>query len=420
MMKAIPLMQFCFIVSVSSQQIQNDGEIKLWNALGNFGHKLSQKLASSEPRGNILVSPLSVATALNMALVGAGGSTKGEMITSMGLQGIDELSLRRAFLSILSRKHDNPTDPVDPNPRTSFTLLAANRLYISSRFPTRNEFKTDIAENFLAEALNVDFLKNGSQIQNEINAFVSERTRGLIKDVLKQPLSPSTMLALINTVYFKGFWTHRMDEVPGSWIFNEGCAELQSQPEKRLMVTSRYKYLDSANLQAQMILLPYVSDDTVVEMLIMLPHEEHKCNTQAWFERISGEALRSEIRNMSHTRVHLTMPAFELDGRYDLERVLPTMGMPSAFTPGQADFTGISSQRTNIDKVIHQSKMIVTRFGTEAAAATVLAITRFASFPSVEPIPMVVDRSFYVSIIYRVNRDSETFLPLFTGLVHRI
>ena len=64
--------------------------------------------------------------------------------------------------------------------------------------------------------------------------------------------------------------------------------------------------------------------------------------------------------------------------------------------------------------------MIVTRFGTEAAAATVVAVNRLAAIVPIEPIPMEINRSFYLSIIYHANQDDEALLPLFTGVVNKV
>ena len=122
-----------------------------------------------------------------------------------------------------------------------FTLLAANRLYVANRFQIENNFKADVQQNFGADVLNADFEKNGVGVQREINTFVEDRTKGLIKDILRQPLSPSCILAIINTLYFKGHWVKRMTEHNNPTKFNEGCGEdLQSEHRKRLTITSRY------------------------------------------------------------------------------------------------------------------------------------------------------------------------------------
>lgn len=64
-------------------------------------------------------------------------------------------------------------------------------------------------------------------------------------------------------------------------------------------------------------------------------------------------------------------------------------------------------------------QMIVTAYGTEAAAVTALTITRLSIRPSLDPVPMTVDRSFYVAILYGKHNVTEV-LPLFVGVVHNV
>lgn len=92
-----------------------------------FGHSLSKKLATLDPHGNMLVSPFSVATAMSMALVGAKGATKQEMLSAMGLQGFNDESIKRSFLSMLSRKHENTTKPTDPYP-SEFAVFSESNI----------------------------------------------------------------------------------------------------------------------------------------------------------------------------------------------------------------------------------------------------------------------------------------------------
>lgn len=119
------------------------------------------------------------------------------------------------------------------------TLLGANRLYLSNKFKIRDEFKAEVERNFHAETLSVDFVNDALKITADVNHFVEERTRGLIKDILKQPLNRGTMMTIINTLYFKGFWSTRMADKEVPTVFNAGCGQLQSEHSKRIAVISR-------------------------------------------------------------------------------------------------------------------------------------------------------------------------------------
>ena len=58
----------------------------------------------------------------------------------------------------------------------------------------------------ISEVKQVDFGRN-QQTANKINDFVSDATKGLIKDLIKpSSIDGLTRMALVNAIYFKGDW----------------------------------------------------------------------------------------------------------------------------------------------------------------------------------------------------------------------
>ncbi len=94
------------------------------------------------------------------------------------------------------------------------------------------------------------------------------------------------------------------------------------------------------------------------------------------------------------------------------------MGMPSAFEPGRADFTGIANpDRTGepglyIAKVIHQANIDVDERGTEAAAATAVVMATAGPGDQRTPIVVRADRPFLF-----VLTDVPSGTVLFIGRV---
>ena len=85
------------------------------------------------------------------------------------------------------------------------------------------------------------------------------------------------------------------------------------------------------------------------------------------------------------------------------------MGMPDAFLPGVADFSWMDGALDLfIGKVIHQASITVDEAGTEAAAATAVAMV--TGMPN--PIEITIDRTF----IYMI-RDKQTGSTLFLGRI---
>ena len=103
------------------------------------------------------------------------------------------------------------------------------------------------------------------------------------------------------------------------------------------------------------------------------------------------------------------MPRFTLTSQFQLANVLKAMGMTRVFTPGEADLTGMSSeQELFLSAVIHKAFVDVNEEGTEAAAATGIAVKSAATL--LEPPVFRADHPFVFLI-----RDNRTGSILFLG-----
>ncbi|PYJ81066.1 MAG: serpin family protein, partial [Verrucomicrobia bacterium] len=130
-------------------------------------------------------------------------------------------------------------------------------------------------------------------------------------------------------------------------------------------------------------------------------------------QRLDAKELTSWLAALDQARESeaiVVLPKFKLNCRLNLKDDLAAMGMPSAFKPG-ADFSGMTSaEKLWISDVVHQAFVDVNEEGTEAAAATAVAMTRSAS-ASHTPL-FRVDHPFLFLI-----RERQTGSILFLGRV---
>jgi serpin B len=89
----------------------------------------------------------------------------------------------------------------------------------------------------------------------------------------------------------------------------------------------------------------------------------------------------------------MSLPEFKFTSEFNLSETLSGMGMPAPFDPGLADFSGMDGQRDlYISDVLHQAFLSVDETGTEAAAASAVAM-REAGIAQVDA-TLVIDRPF--------------------------
>ncbi|MDY7110117.1 MAG: serpin family protein, partial [Planctomycetota bacterium] len=154
----------------------------------------------------------------------------------------------------------------------------------------------------------------------------------------------------------------------------------------------------------QVLEMPY--DGKRLSMVILLPRER---GGLAELEgALSVEKLKAWLGELAVEEVRVMLPRFKLTSRFDLGQTLKQMGMPLAFAPGRADFSGMNGRRDLfIGKVIHQAWVEVDEQGTEAAAATAVGVMLTAA-----PTFFRADHPFLFLI-----RDRETGSILFLGRV---
>jgi serpin B len=113
------------------------------------------------------------------------------------------------------------------------------------------------------------------------------------------------------------------------------------------------------------------------------------------------------------------LPKFGMTSSFRLSQQLRTMGMTDAFIPEKSDFSGlVESQREPrriwIDEVFHKAFVDVDEAGTEAAAATAVAMMGGAGAGARPPEPFTfrADHPFLFAI-----RFESTGSILFMGHV---
>jgi serpin B len=115
---------------------------------------------------------------------------------------------------------------------------------------------------------------------------------------------------------------------------------------------------------------------------------------------LGADSLASWLGRMHAPEVQLALPRFAMTARFQLNQVLAGLGMPSAFEPGRADFSGLDGTRELfLAAVVHKAFVDVNEEGTEAAAATggAMALTAMPA----EPIVFRADHPFVFLIRHR-------------------
>ena len=150
----------------------------------------------------------------------------------------------------------------------------------------------------------------------------------------------------------------------------------------------------------------------------VLPNEG--VSLDEYIASLDGEKLQNLLNTKEYCEVNTKMPKFEFDYELNMNDTLKALGMPTAFLPGIADFSGLNDLEgmpTWIGKVIHKTHIDLSESGTKAAAVTAVIMEAGCAIEPDKPEPkeVTLDRPFLFMIV-----DNTTELPIFIGTVKDI
>jgi serpin B len=374
-----------------------------------FGADLFRLLGAAGQ--NTVFSPASVAAALQMALCGARGDTAAQLAAALHLDGPDRaadgLRLLSDLLSSAGAGGAGGSGGAG-GPGGGLILRAPNSLWFQAGVPLSSGFTGQLAGIAGVTVRPADFRSAPAEARAQINDLIAEQTAGKIANLLgPDAVSAATRLVLANAVYLKAAWTFPFPAGatadlpfhPG----DDGGAPL-TVPTMRL--TADLAYLRADGYRA--VLLPY--QDSRLAMAVVLPDT----GPPAALAPRLARGLAPLLTGATRQSVALSLPKFRQRAGFGLIPVLQQLGVQDAFTRA-ADFSGVTSaERLFIGAVVHQAYIDVDEQGTEAAAATAVAMRPMALRRGPEPVRMIVDRPFLFAIT-----DTATGLPLFLGQVGR-
>ena len=218
-----------------------------------------------------------------------------------------------------------------------------------------------------------------------------------IRDLLPPgSVTSLTRLVLANAIYFRGDWADQFDRAATK---DQPFTVPGGSPRTVPLMFEKVKagYATLPDVRAKILELPYQGD--ALSMVVLLPDAPDGLG--ALEGELTAERLGSWIGSAKRHDVLVYLPRFTVDSRFGLADALSAMGMPLAFDPGRADFSGMNGARDlSISAAVHAARVEVDERGTEAAAATGLSMGWTAALPQ-EPAVFRADHPFLFALMHK-------------------
>ncbi|XP_054439852.1 serpin B12 isoform X2 [Pteronotus mesoamericanus] len=360
----------------------------LIEANSKFCFDFFQEISKNDSSKNIFFCPLSLSAALGMVRLGARSDSAHQIDQVLHFNEFSQ-SEGKAGDPCLKGKEQEAGSPKDDSARLSYcfgqllsrldriksdyTLSIANRLYGEQEFPICPEYLDGVIQFYHTTIESVDFRKDTEKSRQEINFWVESQSQGKIKDLFsKDTINNSTVLVLVNAVYFKAKWEKYFEcenTVDAPFSLNENEKKMVKMMNQEGMF--RVGFIEE--VRAQILEMQYIQGKLSMFVLLPSSSSDNLEGLQELERNITYEKIVawSSSENMTEKRVAVAFPQFTLEDSYDLNSILQDMGITDIFDEKKADLTGISpSPSLYLSKVVHKTFVEVDENGTQAAGAS--------------------------------------------------
>ncbi|XP_063097675.1 serpin A9 [Cavia porcellus] len=320
----------------------------------NFAFHLYRRLALHSPSRNVFFSPVSISTSLAMLSLGGYSATKAQILRTLGfnLTVTPESAIHQGFQHLVHALNA---------PNTELDLRMGSALFVKKGLQLQASFLDRAKRLYGSKVFSMDF-SNAFSVQR-INRYVEKETKGKVTNLIRD-LDPLTAMVLVNHILFKAKWmkpfnpadTHR------SFPFLVDKQTTVHVPMMQQMET--FAFGVDPQLNCSVLQMDYKGD---TRALFVLPGEGRMRQLE---KALSTRLLRRWSHLLQKRQIEVFIPKFSISASYNLETILPKMGIRDAFGKN-ADFSGITKTGfLQVSKATHKAVLDIGEEGTEAAAAT--------------------------------------------------
>lgn len=333
-----------------------------------MGLDVLKAIHSQEPNETVLISPLSIQTAFNMALEAAKESTYDQITAAMRYGSFDLKTIRK-------QSGETANVLVNQSGHPSVTLANAF-FYDPTRLNPNTNFLDALTGHYGVYVAAGDFDQQ-SAVDN-INQWVDDKTKGLIEEIIDD-ISQDELAFLINALHFKSDWAIAFDE---NQTENSSFKKTDGTSLSVDFMSADRNVTSTLSDNWLMVDLPF--KDSTFSLTLVRPTDDDKTN---WLLDFTSQDLNALYDKLEFQRVYMTVPKMELEFEYELSKPLKDLGMTDAFLPNVANFTGMGTPLKGpnifITRVEHKTVLKVDEKGAEGAAVTSVAFGVLSMPPSV-------------------------------------
>ncbi|MCB1135733.1 MAG: serpin family protein [Chlamydiia bacterium] len=351
-------------------------------AVCDWAQDLHRRLSADSATATVCFSPASIAPVLGMLLAAMEDRDVERFKIALGL-GEMSTECVHSCLGAMSSVFSVDTKELK--------ITAGNGMAVLD--VVSNEYKSQVSGMYGAEVFQTG--PSAHEAAEEINNWVSEKTRALIPELVSAGDLMDVTAVLLNALYFKGEWCQQF-KASNTRSADFRTAQGEAVTCQMMSQDDYFHYAENAECQAlQMHFQTAGLTPGSVYMLALLPNDPN--GLEALEQSLSAEFIEGLRHSSGIVKVDVGFP--KLDIKYDttsLLKHLSDQGFPMKVSLPKVPADGVS-------KMIHKTVLKVDETGAEGAAATALFYERCACVPDRATKFFSADRPFLCVLVAEGN-----------------
>lgn len=378
-------------------ELINSNELNPMDSLNEFSFDFFKEVIKENgTEKNSVMSALSAYYALGMLSLGAEGKTEDELEKALGLDSDDAALVCKELMDVF--------ETLTQCSKTKLSI--ANAAFYSDKLKISDSdtFK-ELARFYKAGAYRGEL--STTKAREFINAWASEKTDKMIPELFTENLDEDTVLLLINAILLDAKWAVPFDNFGMENTMNFTNPKGVKSTVSALIDERSIEYIKTKDVTGA--ILDY--SDNRLKFAAFMPSDG---DMKGFLNSLDAEEFTNLVSSAKKGRCLLKMPKFSIESSIELNDILKSMGVKTAFDPNKADlsdFGRCGNGNVYVSRVFQKAKIDVDEEGTKAAAVTAIAAMNTTALRE-PPIPITIDHSFFYCVY-----DSETNVPLFMGVV---
>lgn len=392
-----------------------DADIEVIGGMDEFNSSLISYIEDKDLADkNYMISPTSYKAALCLAVAGADGKTKEELLRGMGFESEKQMNNWYALAynstvefqkSLQDEKDEIKALQEDEEmgdyyfssgePDGAFQLVNSIWANEDGNCAFRDDYIKNVADTYDATAAS----KSANELTGAVNEWVNKATNGQI-DKISEDLSKADLI-LANALYLRAGWEKSFFE--GMTAMEDFTTKKGETVQKEMMnQQEEFEYYEEEG--GKLIILPL---DYGVKSAFIIGN-------------ISD--LDKALSEAQKTEVDVKLPKMDMDSYFDSEHLigfLQDRGVELAFRDdGAADFSKMCDTEVYIDQILQKTKIKTDEEGLEASAVTaVIMMEATAAMPEENEVKQFYANEPFKFIVYTQLENQENEILFYGQMV---